>query len=30
MKINKKVFDTLTREPNEIQDLDGQRLEIFL
>lgn len=29
MKINKKLFDSLTREPNEVQIIDGKKLEIF-
>lgn len=29
MKINKKLFDSLTREPNEVQLVDGKKLEIF-
>lgn len=29
MKINKKIFDSLTREPNEVQEFEGKTLEIF-
>lgn len=29
MKINKRLFDALTREPNEVQIIDGKKLEIF-
>ncbi|MGI6771522.1 MAG: hypothetical protein GX546_04770 [Acholeplasmataceae bacterium] len=29
MKINKRLFDALTREPNEVQEIDGKKLEIF-
>ena len=30
MKINRKIFDKLVREPNEVQEIDGKTVEIFL